>query len=127
MEYKYILSAQRFALPACVFRQDFDGLNHLLNNRAGVDNAWEQEKPEASLSWCSPREKCSKIAEPPTKPPHALLLVYNKWSVADVSQEVAELVGDDVRRPSVGPRRDHRPAPGRAVENTLFRGHYLGA
>jgi hypothetical protein len=28
----------------------------------GVDSAWEQEKTEASLSWCSLREKCLKTA-----------------------------------------------------------------
>ncbi|MBI3163674.1 MAG: hypothetical protein HYZ24_03245 [Chloroflexi bacterium] len=31
----------------CVPRQDFGRLNHLLDNRAGVDSAWEQKKPEA--------------------------------------------------------------------------------
>jgi len=30
-----------------------------LDNQADVDNVWEQEKTEASLSWRSPREKCS--------------------------------------------------------------------
>jgi len=43
-------NAQRFALMVAVSRQDFDTLNHQLNNQAGVDNAWEQEKLEATRS-----------------------------------------------------------------------------
>jgi len=43
-------NAQRFALMVAVSRQDFDTLNHQLNNQAGVDNAWEQKKLEATRS-----------------------------------------------------------------------------